>query len=213
MKNKILPVGITILLIIVIVQFTLILNLDRKLTTKEEALENTSIKLFESQYTNKEQESLLGVYISENEELSDAVISLELEKSELLTEIEDGETDKHEIEIAFENALDSWDGNTTEGVLITNTYSELWAQEIDKYYKLLEMNLEEERQNSLVLAQEKWLEFSKAQEALSWNISDQNFHGGSIMRLETAIIAYNKNKNRALDLMQNYADLMIEDLK
>lgn len=138
-----------------------------------------------------------------NSELKERIESLNISLTES-TQI------KHPIQIEFENEMETWSGNTAEGVNIIINYANRWNDEMEKYYDLLYLELDEDKKKWLESSQGKWEAYVIENEELGWQILDQQYHGGSIIKILAADLYYSRYHDRAIDLIQKYEEITLD---
>lgn len=134
------------------------------------------------------------------DELRNTIKTMKSEKTQ--TGIDGSSKDKDIIDIEYENAMARWSGSTAEGVDIIISFGDKWKEEMNKYYSLLHEKLTDDKKDYLVSSQEKWEQFSKNDEELTWQTYDQLNHGGSIMRIYSSEIYLERYRSRALKLKE-----------
>ena len=77
-------------------------------------------------------------------------------------------------------------------------------RKLERYRKDGVKELDEDKKKYLISSQQKWEEYIKENEELDLQILDQEYHGGSIMRILSADLYYNQYSDRALDLIEKH---------
>jgi len=155
----------------------------------------------------KEQEKTIEELNHRNTEMYKERSIMESKVEELNKIVAESKQNKHPLEIEFEKEMKTWSGNTSEGVEILCTNGDKWKDEMEKYYELLNEELDEDKKKWLESSQEKWEIYIEENEELGWQIFDQQYHGGTIIQILSAELYYNRYHDRALDLIQKYEEL------
>jgi len=129
-------------------------------------------------------------------------------KEDLEAELLDSKEKEYTIDIEFSNEMKLWNGNTSDGVNITVEYGDMWKGEMEKYYDLLYKQLSGEGKEILVESQKKWEGYSETNNELKWKINDEVHKGGTIISIFSAYNYYERYRERAIFLKEEYDMLM-----
>ncbi len=171
--------------------------------------QNNTVNELENEALNKEQEiKELTIKVTELTEIIAKVKKeneiIEKENEDLKYNLAEYNQSKHPIELDFEKEMALWSGNTSEVVEIIIRHGDRWKVEMENHYELIYKELDEDKKKYLISSQQKWEEYIKENEELDLQILDQEYHGGSIMRILSADLYYNQYSDRALDLIEKH---------
>jgi uncharacterized protein YecT (DUF1311 family) len=113
------------------------------------------------------------------------------------------------IDISLKGCLDSAENQTTVGMMDCGGRArESWDREMNKYYKLLMQQLNENEKAKLRAAQKKWLEYRDAE----FENAGAIYYGmeGTMWRIVAVNTQMNLVRQRALDLQSYYENLTFD---